>query len=395
LKKSGYSNLQRADKHRADRIDLIWFSEIQWDFLSTRKQRLLSRFPEEWHILFIEPFALGRRSHWLPVRRGNVTVVTVPFVKNVPQDRVQLFDNALFRWAVTLAGRMIAAFWCRVLGFASPERIIGLSNIYWGGVAASMPCLVRFYDANDDHLGFTPARPWLRESLRRFVRKADLIFYVSDLLLEKLLPGTEQRCVELGNGVEFDHFSRPRSDVPEKLRSLQRPVLGYAGAMDWIDADLVESVARVWPAFSIVLVGPSYARDWAERHAGLLELPNVHWVGKVAYEELPAWVQHFDLALMPLERSELKRASNPNKLYEYTAAGVPVLAIDYCRALREAREVVRVASTSEEFVRLVPEAMAEGRRAERQAFAEAHGWDGLADTMVRELKEFLAQGRRS
>jgi len=384
--------LRRGGEHRLEGADLIWFSEIQWDFLSTRKQRLLTRFPDEWRILFIEPFALGRRSHWLPVRRGKVTVVTVPFIKNVPRGRVQLFDNVLFRWAVTIAGRMIAVFWCRVLGFASPERIVGLSNIYWGGVAASMPCRVRFYDANDDHQGFTSAQPWLREYQRRFVEEADLIFYVSDLLLQKLRPRPEQRCVELGNGVEFDHFARPRSEMPEKLRSLPGAVLGYAGAMDWIDTDLVESVARAWPAFSIVLVGPAYARDWAERHAGLLELPNVHRVGKVEYDQLPVWVQHFDLALMPLERSELKRASHPNKLYEYAAAGVPVLAIDYCDAVREARGVVHVASTPDEFVRLVPEALADARKAERQAFARAHSWDRLAETMVRELSEAMQRG---
>lgn len=386
--------MQRGGEHSTERVDLIWFSEIQWDFLSTRKQRLLTRFPEDWRILFIEPFVLGRRSHWLPVRRGKVTVVTVPFIKNVPQGRVQLFNNVLFRWAVTIAGWMIAVFWCRMLGFASPERIVGLSNIYWGGLAASMTCRVRFYDANDDHLGFTSAQPWLRESLHRFVRRADLIFYVSDLLLEKLRPATEQRCVELGNGVEFEHFARPRFEMPEKMRSLPGAVLGYAGAMDWIDTDLVGSVARAWPAYSIVLVGPAYSRDWAERHAGLLRLPNVHWAGKVVYDELPAWVQHFDLALMPLERSELKRASHPNKLYEYAAAGVPVLAIDYCNAVREARGIVHVASTPEEFVRLVPEALADTRKAERQAFARAHSWDRLAETMVRELREAMQRGRR-
>ena len=70
--------MRRGGNDSAERIDLVWFSEIQWDFLSTRKQRLLARFPEAWRILFIEPFAVGRRSHWLPVKRGRVTVVTVP-----------------------------------------------------------------------------------------------------------------------------------------------------------------------------------------------------------------------------------------------------------------------------------------------------------------------------
>jgi teichuronic acid biosynthesis glycosyltransferase TuaH len=378
----------------AEQINLIWFSEIQWDFLSTRKQRLLARFPAEWRILFIEPFAVGRKSHWLPVKRGRVTVVTVPFLKNIPPGKPQLFDNPLVRWFVTLVGRMIAAFWCQVLGFSSADRIIGLSNIFWGGAAAKMPCRVRFYDANDDHLGFTPAQPWLRDSMRRYVEKADLIFYVSTLLLDKLSPRPEQRCVELGNGVEFDHFARPRAEAPSQLSQLPRPLLGYAGAMDWLDADLVVAVAKAWPEYSIVLIGPAYAGDWAEHHAALLELPNVRWVGKIAYDELPAWVQQFDLALMPLERSALKRASNPNKLYEYAAAGVPILAIDYCDAVRQAREVVDVAATAEEFVRLVPKALADGRKAERQAFARARSWDALADAMVHELRDALQRRLR-
>jgi len=378
----------------SEQLDLIWFSEIQWDFLSTRKQRLLARFPAEWRILFIEPFAVGRQSHWLPVKRGRVTVVTVPFLKNIPPGKPQLFDNALLRWFVTLAGRTVAAFWCRVLDFSSADRIIGLSNIYWGAAAASMPCRLRFYDANDDHLGFTPGLPWLRESMRRFVEKADLIFSVSTLLLDKLSPRPEQRCVELGNGVEFDHFATPRAEIPPQLAGLSRPILGYAGAMDWLDADLVVAVAKAWPKHSIVLIGPAYAHDWAERNAALLELPNVRWVGKVDYDELPAWVQRFDLALMPLERTPLKRASNPNKLYEYAAAGVPILAIDYCVAVRQARAVAHVASTPEEFVRRVPEALDDGRKAERQAFARKHSWNALAAAMVGELRSAMQRRRR-
>ncbi|NTU67732.1 MAG: glycosyltransferase family 1 protein [Chlorobiaceae bacterium] len=372
---------------------LLWFSEIQWDFLSTRKQRLLRRFPPEWRILFVEPLALGRKQHWLPVQRGNVTVVTVPWLKEVPAGMVQLFDSAPVRWLACLAGRLILGFWTRALGYASPERVIGLSNIFWGSVAATMPCRLRFYDANDDHLGFTRAPGWLRDSLRSYLDVSALLFYVSPELLDKLRPAKEVRCVELGNGVEFEHFARLRQELPDMLAALPKPILGYAGALDWIDAGLVEEVAKAWPHCSVVLVGPAYARDWKERHASLLALPNVHCAGKVDYEVLPAWVQRFDLALMPLERSDLKRASHPNKLYEYAAAGVPVLAIDYCSALDRARQVVTVASSEDEFVRLVPQAMADTRREDRQAFAREHGWDALAAAMVREIRQSLDQGR--
>ncbi|NTU93052.1 MAG: glycosyltransferase family 1 protein [Chlorobiaceae bacterium] len=381
-------------KVNGSELSLVWFSEIQWDFLSTRKQRLLQRFPAEWRILFVEPFALGRRQHWLPVKRGRVTVVTVPFLKQVPAGMVPLFDFAPLRSFVSFAGSLVVAFWTRVLGFAGRDRLIGLSNIFWGGRAAAMRCRVRFYDANDDHLGFTGAPQWLRRYLRRYLDAADLLFHVSPELREMLHPPPGVRCVELGNGVDFEHFARPRAEAPPELAALPKPILGYAGALDWLDTDLLESVAKAWPACSVVLVGPAYARDWKERHAALLALPNVHAPGKVGYDELPAWVQRFDLALMPLERSDLKRASHPNKLYEYTAAGVPVLAIDYCSALGgQARQVVAVASTPEAFVRLVPEAMADQRRESRQAFAREHGWDAIASVMAGELRQAFERRR--
>ena len=386
-------SLRRGHDGAAGAVTLVWFSEIQWDFLSTRKQRLLQRFPADWRILFIEPLALGRKQHWLPVKRGNVTVVTVPWLKQVPAGMVQLFDRALVRGAVAFAGQLILGFWLRVLGFSAPDRVIGLSNIFWGEVAATMPCRLRFYDANDDHLGFTGAPGWLRDSLRRYLDASDLLFDVSPELLEKLRPSKRVRCVELGNGVEFEHFARPRTEVPDLLAKLQKPILGYAGALDWLDTELVAAVAKAWPEYSVVLVGPAYARDWTARHASLLALPNLLCAGKVPYEELPAWVQRFDLALMPLERSDLKRASHPNKLYEYTAAGVPVLAIDYCGALDRARDVVTVASSGGEFVRLVPQAMADTRKEARQAFAREHSWDALAAAMVREIRESLERGR--
>ena len=370
-----------------DRFRLVWFSEIQWDFLSTRKQRLLCRFPDNWNILFIEPFALGRRHHWLPVKRGRVLVVSVPFLKSVPFRIGRLLDIPLLRWLLSLPGIMLMLFWVTILGFSSSSRIIGLSNIYWGRVAALLPCRLRFYDANDDHLAFPDNPQWLKDYLNRYLSKVDLIFSVSRELTSRLKISSCVRTVELGNGVEFSHFSLPCPDKPAPLSRLNGPILGYAGAMDWLDASLVAATARAWPECQIVLLGPAYEREWWNKQEALNVLSNVHYFGKIEYSELPAWVQRFDLALMPLLSSKLKRVSHPNKLYEYTAAGVPVLSMNYCSAVELAREVVHVAASREEFVRMVPEALADRRREERQAFARQHSWDALAAAMVQELQK--------
>jgi len=365
---------------------LIWFSEIQWDFLSTRKQRILGRFPENWRILFIEPYALGRRHHWFPVKRGRVWVVSVPFLKSVPYRIGRLLDISLFRLLVSLPGIVLMLFWVTLLGFASSERIIGLSNIYWGRVAALLPCRLRFYDANDDHLAFPGSPVWLKGYLDTCLSSVQLLFSVSPELTARLQVPAGLRCIELGNGVEFSHFATPTHQAPSGLFKLKGPILGYAGAMDWLDTALVAATAKAWPDYSILLIGPAYEREWWKKQHALDSIPNVHYVGKIDYAELPAWIQRFDLALMPLLNNELKGVSHPNKLYEYCASGIPVLSMNYCSAVDRAREVVHIASSHEAFIRMIPEALADNRREARQVFARQHSWDTLAAAMVQELQ---------
>ena len=372
---------------------LVWFSEIQWDFLSTRKQRLLARFPESWRILFIEPYALGRRHHWIPVRRGRVWVVTVPFLKSVPFRIGCLLDNPILRTLFSLPGIVLMLLWVTMLGFGSRERIIGLSNIYWSRVASLLACRLRFYDANDDHLAFPGNPSWLKGYRDVWLSKVHLLFSVSRELTVRLEVPSRVRCIELGNGVEFDHFATPRQEEPVEMAGLRRPILGYAGAMDWLNTSVVAATASRWPDSSIVLLGPAYEREWWQKQGSINTLPNVRYFGKIEYADLPAWVQRFDLALMPLQQSELKVVSHPNKLYEYCAAGVPVLAMNYCSAVDRAREVVHVADSPESFAEMVPKALADGRRDLRQAYAGQYSWDALAATMVGELQKAFGEQR--
>jgi teichuronic acid biosynthesis glycosyltransferase TuaH len=380
-------NLREPERSYRKICRLVWFSEVQWDFLSTRKQRLLARFPENWEVLFIEPWAVGRKHHWLPVKRGRVRVVTVPFLKTVPYRFGRLLDNPVVRAAASVPGTLLMHFWLLALGFSSRDRIVGLSNVYWGKVASSLTARLRFYDANDDHLAFPGSPSWLPEYLERWLSVTGLVFTVSGELTARLPMSPGARTVELGNGVEFSHFAAPRLQAPEELANLEKPLFGYAGAMDWIDTDLVAAVARAYPHSSVVLLGPAYERGWWRRQVALNSLPNVHYFGKIPYDVLPAWVQRFDLALIPMLANRLKGVSHPNKLYEYCAAGVPVLSTDYCSAVASARGIVHVAATREEFVRLVPEALSDGRREERRAFAREHSWDALSGKMVRELDD--------
>ena len=67
----------------------------------------------------------------------------------------------------------------------------------------------------------------------------------------------------------------------------------------------------------------------AEKKIKILDnVPNIHFLGRKPYEELPGFCKGFDVALNPFAINELTLAANPLKVREYLAAGLPVVSTD-------------------------------------------------------------------
>ena len=145
--------------------------------------------------------------------------------------------------------------------------------------------------------------------------------------LEPLNPNTHL----FGNVADFDHFASawqyPRPG-PAELMTLLKPRLMFIGAIDAYKLDLValNQLARQRPDWSFVLVGPIGEADPSTDAGALCSCSNVHWVGPRPYEELPNWLAHADVALLPLQLNSYTRNMFPMKFFEYLAAGVPVVA---------------------------------------------------------------------
>ena len=82
--------------------------------------------------------------------------------------------------------------------------------------------------------------------------------------------------------------------------------------------DLVDAAAAALPEFTFVLIGAV--------NGALPRSANVHSVGAVPYDELPAHLQFGDVGIVPYRRGTFNDASCPLKVYEYLAAGLPVVA---------------------------------------------------------------------
>ena len=212
---------------------------------------------------------------------------------------------------------------------------------------------------------------------RGLLRRADLVVVSADRLLKSKGP-YNPRTVLVRHGVDFDHFRTaldPATVVPDEIRHLPRPVIGYFGLMspDWVDLAVLEATARHFSGGSLVLIG-KVAMDLGP----LAKLPNVHVLGRKPYGALPAYCKGFDAAVIPFPVSEVTLSANPLKAREYLAAGLPVVSTPVPEV--EVLGMCGIGRTPTEFVRRLDEALTDpGPSAARSEAMRTEGWAARLD----------------
>jgi teichuronic acid biosynthesis glycosyltransferase TuaH len=368
-------------------LKIVCFSEIQWKYVRTRKQQIITRFPKEWRVLFLSSVVKGKRNNFIPERDGNVTHVCIPVFKNVPQRALKVFFSippVRFLWNAMLF------VWVNLIllltGFGGGDRVFYVSNIYYGAVLPLLRRSVMFYDCNDDHLAFPDTPVWAEAYYRKVALSADFVVTVSSGLAERLKDLGVREIHRIGNGVDYELFRKAAGEgEPDELRSLPRPLICYSGVVaPWFDFDLLEQVAASFQKASIVLLGPVFDARKARLQQLVREHANVHHLGIKPYEQLGRYLAAMDVCIIPLRRNELMRLADPNKLYEYAAAGRPIVTPKHSSDLEPLGSFVHLAETDEEFIEGLRRALSEDPDAERLLeFARSSSWQARADAVAR------------
>lgn len=260
------------------------------------------------------------------------------------------------------------------------------------GVVGTLGEQASIYYCMDDFLNHPHATGWMIRPLEaRLLDRVDAVVATARALSESKTPASG-RSYYLPQGVNYEHFAAPRP-MPDELRRLPRPIIGFAGGISaFLDQALVRDVAARVTTGSIVLVGPSYH----PLENALASMPNVHVLGPRSYADLPAYVQAFDVGLIPYRVDPTTDTIDPLKLLEYLAAGIPVVTT----ALSEARkyaEVIRIADPAHRFADLVLQAISDDRSAARkqaQALAASHSWAHRAEEFLAIVEATIASRRR-
>jgi glycosyltransferase involved in cell wall biosynthesis len=238
---------------------------------------------------------------------------------------------------------------------------------------------------------YTPGFAGLPRSFERLekemVSRAALVVCAAPELRDYADQLGAARTVVVENGVDVDLMGRPLPPPPEYL-NIPRPRAVYVGALrEWFDYRLVRELSEAIPEMQFVIIGPT-------RKAALSPSPNVHLLGERRREKVPAYLQHADVGIIPFDRKNhaaLVDGVNPLKLYEYCAAGLPVVATRW-PLLERVGSPALLADDPAGFVTALRRARDDADLGETgRCFARSHSWDErlapLDDALVDLVKE--------
>ena len=199
---------------------------------------------------------------------------------------------------------------------------------------------------------------------QELLRKADCVVACSRALLEKKQP-FNPNTYYVPHGVDWALFRKALDEtttIPDDVARLSKPIVGFYGFIseDWIDFDLLNEIAKRHPEWSLVLIGRSNVEP-----ATVLKHANIHFLGVRPFETLPNYSRAFDVGIIPFATNALTASSNPLKLFEYLASGLPVVSVDIPEVARH-RDIVKVARDRSDFVALIEKAIVENSPSDRQ-----------------------------
>jgi len=281
--------------------------------------------------------------------------------------------HAFNTWSLVRAIRRTLA----AHGWTEPPVLVTGSPPSVGVVGRLGECAAVYF-CMDDFLHLPGVSAWMLEPLeRRLLECVDAVVATAESLTRSKAP-RNGRAHYLPQGVNDEHFATPQPE-PADLAAIPRPRIGFAGGVSaCCDFGMIRRIAQTYPSASVVLVGPVTAP------LDGMDLPNIHVLGPRPYGVLPAYVQAFDVGLIPYVLNDWTMAVDPLKLLEYLAAGLPVVTTAIPEVLKYG-DAVHVAEDLEGFVRLVGAALGEDRAASRErgrAVARRNAWTARADQLL-------------
>ncbi|HUO84576.1 MAG TPA: glycosyltransferase, partial [Thermoanaerobaculia bacterium] len=353
--------------------DVVIISSIDWNEVWQAHQEIASRLARAGNrVLFIENLGIrlprlsrydlrrvaGRIRRWIRRSRKSTTLrenlwIVSPMA--IPG------GGRFSRWVDHTLTHAAIIRKVKKLGFRDPIIWIFLPTDSARHLAARLagPRSVRIYYGLADFPLLAGARAAAMEhSERRMVEQADLVF-ANGLALADRYRAWREDVHYFPVGVTLDAFPYPEAEQveePADVAAMGHPRIGFIGALhDHVDLGLLESAVERTPEWNWIFIGPVSAS------AGKLkEFSNCHLFDDGRpHHQLSAYLQSFDVGIVPYAQKQFVRSMVPTKVNEYLACGLPVVSteIPSVRHLNADGEIVLTPNEPGAFVAAVTAAL--------------------------------------
>jgi GT2 family glycosyltransferase len=302
--------------------DIICLANIDWEARYQRPQQTMSQFARHGHRVF---YIVASKIVRPGAKKGfrAVKVAENVFEVSLQASRLPNFYQEVMNQETEQS--FLSSIEQLKREFQLETAIIVIHLPFWTSLGLQLrerwgwPVV---YDCMDEWTGFPNLGRALLEQEVQLVQESELVTVTAVLLQEKWSARSKQ-CLLVRNGVDFDFFTA-HCGPNDLLAGIKRPIIGYYGALaEWVDFELLYFLARQRPAWNFILIGDVFVDDLV----GLDRLPNVHFLGRRPYTEMPLYLYHFDVCVIPFKLNEVTHAVDPVKFYEFISVGKPVVAV--------------------------------------------------------------------
>lgn len=367
---------------------LVCFCHLRWSFVWQRPQHILTRLARRTDVVIVEEpeIAVDAEGASLRTRRADGLTIATPvlpvragqgwgFHDSTNPIVASLLDTYLTESGWDMPGRRNTVWYYTPMALgATPPSILFRTTVY---------------DVMDELANFQGAPADLKQRERAVLEAADVVF-TGGPSLYSTRASLHPRISCHPSGVETSHFTRARSvsSLPPDIASLPRPIAGFYGVIDErLDVALLAEAAMARPDWSFVVIGPVVKID----PATLPDQANIHYLGMRDYNQLPAYLAGFDVAILPFARNAATRFISPTKTLEYLAGGRPVVSTPIEDVVQLYGDVVAIADGVDEFVAAIeglldepPEAKDARERRAAETLSR-YEWDAIVDRMWNEI----------
>lgn len=226
------------------------------------------------------------------------------------------------------------------------------------------------FDAVDnwiEHPSYVKYKECLRKNYQVIAQKSDLIFTVSEALVDFFKKiGREKDVYWIPNAVDVEHFQQ-MTKIPKEMKRIPHPIIGYIGIIqNRIDIDLLEYLVQKNPDKSLVLVGPIWPEFLKRIRRPAVEIrrfkkyKNIYFLGRKSYQDSPNYIHQFDVAIIPHKLDEFIKYTFSLKLLEYLACGKPIVTTP-ASGVEKFSHLIYIAQNYRDFNEKIQKALAEDR----------------------------------